>query len=142
MHISLDQARDMIAAAEAHGRERSLLPLTIVVLDSAGQLVAAIRQDASALMRFQIAHGKAFGALALGVGSRALMQRAEQQPHFVAAAGAAIGGALVPVPGGVLVRDTAGSTVGAVGISGDTSDNDESAAEAAIASIGLVAVTG
>ena len=92
-------------------------------------------------MRFQIAFGKAHGALALGIGSRALMARAEQQPFFIAAATAAIGGSLVPVPGGVLVQED-GVTIGAVGVSGDSSDNDEAAAVAGIEAVGLAPVTG
>jgi len=91
--------------------------------------------------RFEIAFGKAYGALALGVGSRALMKRAEEQPYFVAAATAAIGGALIPVPGGVLVADNA-RIIGAVGVSGDNSDNDEAAAVRGIGNAGLESVTG
>jgi uncharacterized protein GlcG (DUF336 family) len=104
-------------------------------------VVAAEREDGSSNKRFEIAHGKAFGAISIGIGSRALMNRAEQQPYFIAAAGAVIGGALVPVPGGVLISD-GGVTVGAVGISGDTSDNDEAAAVAGIEAAGLTANTG
>jgi len=88
-------------------------------------------------MRFEIARGKAYGALALGIGSRAQMVRAESQPYFVTAAGAAIGGALMPVPDGVLVRDGDGRTIGAVGVSGDTSDNDEASAVAGIDAAGF-----
>jgi len=139
--IDLATARAIIDAAEAEGTRLALKPLTVVVLDAGGHVVAAIRQDGSSMSRFEIAHGKAYGALALGIGSRALMARAEQQPYFVAAAGAAIGGALVPVPGGVLVQAD-GSTIGAVGISGDTSDNDEAAAVAGIAASGHTSVTG
>ena len=87
-------------------------------------------------MRFQIAFGKAHGALALGIGSRALMNRAEQQPYFIAAATAAIGGALVPVPGGLLILDPDPRTVAAVCVSGDRSDNDEAAPVAGIRPVG------
>ena len=137
MSLDLATAKAMIATALLHGHQNEFQPLTVVVLDAGGHLVAAEREDGASNMRFQIAHGKAFGALALGIGSRALMRRAEAQPYFVAAAGAAIGGALVPVPGGVLVRDPEGRLVGAVGISGDTSDHDEAAAIAAIDAAGL-----
>ena len=123
-----------------HGSTEGLKPLTVVVLDAGGYVVAVEREDGSSNMRFEIARGKAFGALALGVGSRALMARAEAQPYFIAAAGAAIGGALVPVPGGVLVKDHEGRTLGAVGVSGDTSDNDEAAAVAGISAVGLTPV--
>jgi uncharacterized protein GlcG (DUF336 family) len=95
-------------------------------------------EDGASNNRFEIAFGKAYGALALGMGSRSLMARAEQQPYFISSAGAAIGGKLVPVPGGVLVKDTTGATVGCVGVSGDTSDNDELAAIAGINSVSLV----
>ena len=142
MSISLEQARAIIAGALDKGHTEGFKPLSVAVLDAGGHLTAFEREDGSSNMRFQIAHGKAHGALALGIGSRALMARAEQQPYFVAAAGAAIGGALVPVPGGVLVKDTGGATLAAVGVSGDTSDNDEDAALAGIDAVGLVAETG
>jgi len=109
-----------------------------VVLDAGGHVVAAEREDGSSNKRFEIAFAKAHGALSLGIGSRAIMGRAEQQPYFIAAVSHAVGGALLPVPGGVLVRDAAGVLLGAVGVTGDTSDNDESAAVAGIESVGLV----
>lgn len=143
MTISLDTARSIIAAARAHGRDEGLNPLSVVVLDAGGHVTAFEREDGASNMRFQIAFGKAHGALALGIGSRALMARAEQQPYFIAAATAAIGGSLVPVPGGVLVRDVVGGTIlGAVGVSGDSSDNDEAAAVAGIEAVDLTPVTG
>ncbi len=137
MTIDLQTARTIVGEALAAARAQGLKPLTVVVLDAGGHLVAAEREDGASNKRFEIASGKAQGALALGMGSRALMARAEQQPYFIAAATAAVGGALVPVPGGVLVRDTAGSLTGAVGVSGDTSDNDEKAAVAGIEAAGL-----
>jgi uncharacterized protein GlcG (DUF336 family) len=136
--MSLDLARQIIAAARAAGRDQNLNPLSVVILDSGGHVTAFEREDGSSNMRFQIAFGKAHGALALGLGSRALMNRAEQQPYFIAAATAAIGGALVPVPGGVLILDADSRTVGAVGVSGDSSDNDEVAAVAGISAVGLI----
>lgn len=139
MRIRLDVARDLIFHAHMRGREDGLEPLTVVVLDAGGHVVAAERDDGASMKRFDIAFGKAHGALALGVGSRALMARAEQQPYFIGAATAAIGGALIPVPGGVLIKDECGTVIGAVGISGDTSDNDEKAAVAAIHAVGLLA---
>ena len=102
-------------------------------------VIAASRQDGASNNRFEIAQGKAYGALALGMGSRAIMERAEQQAYFIAAATAALAGRLIPVPGGVLVRDDDGTIKGAVGISGDTSDNDETAAATAIKAAGLTA---
>ena len=142
MSITLDDARAIIAAARAAGRAAGLKPLSVVVLDAGGHVTAFEREDGSSNMRFQVAHGKAHGALALGMGSRAIMTRAEQQPYFVAAVSNAIGGALIPVPGGVLVLASAGDLVGAVGVSGDTSDNDEMAAVSGIEAAGFTAVTG
>ncbi len=138
-HLDLETARMLVAAARAYGTEHDLKPLTVVVLDPGGHLVAAEREDGASIGRFDVARGKAHGALALGMGSRSIMSRAEQQAYFVLAAGAAVGGSLVPVPGGVLVRDDNGELMGAVGISGDTSDNDEAAAVAAIEAYGLTA---
>ncbi|MXG89270.1 GlcG/HbpS family heme-binding protein [Nocardioides flavescens] len=138
MSLTLDVARTIVAAARAHGREAGLKPLTVVVIDAGGHVVAVEREDGSSIKRFEVAFGKAHGALSLGMGSRALMARAEQQPYFVAAVTHAVGGALVPVPGGVLVKDDAGTVIGAVGISGDISDNDEAAALAGIEAAGLV----
>ena len=139
MAIDLQTARTIIDAARDKAREQGFKPLTVVVLDAGAHVVAAEREDGSSNKRFEIAFGKAHGALALGMGSRTLMARAEQQPYFIAAATAAIGGSLIPVPGGVLVRDAAGTLLGAVGISGDTSDNDEAAALAGVEAAGLVA---
>ncbi len=140
--MNIELARQLIAAARECGSRRDLKPLSVVVLDAGGQVRAFEREDGASNARFEIAFGKANGALALGVGSRALMTRAEQQPYFIAAAAAAIGGALVPVPGGVLVQTTDGELIGAVGITGDSSDNDEAAAVEAIEAVGLVAITG
>ncbi|GAB4100659.1 GlcG/HbpS family heme-binding protein [Sinomonas halotolerans] len=137
MSLTLSTAQAIIAEAFDAGREREFKPLTVVVLDAGGHVIAAARQDGASNSRFEIAQGKAYGALSLGMGSRALMERAEQQPYFIAAAAAAIGGRLIPVPGGVLVRGDDGALVGAVGISGDTSDNDEAAASVAAKAAGL-----
>jgi uncharacterized protein GlcG (DUF336 family) len=137
--LTLAQAKQITEAATAEGSARGLKPLTVVVLDAGGHVVSAERQDGASNSRFEIARGKANGALALGMGSRALMERAEQQAYFVAAATAAVGGLLVPVPGGVLVRDATGAVTGAVGVSGDTSDHDEAAAVAGIEAAGLAA---
>jgi uncharacterized protein GlcG (DUF336 family) len=139
MTISLDTARTVIEAGRAHARDTDCKPMTVVVLDAGGHVTAVEREDGSANKRFEIAFGKAHGALALGLGSRALMARAEQQPYFIAAVTSAVGGALVPVPGGVLVRDADGTLLGAVGVTGDTSDNDEAVAVAGIEAAGLTA---
>jgi uncharacterized protein GlcG (DUF336 family) len=137
--IGLETARTITTAAQAAAKERGLKPLTVVVLDAGGHVVSVEREDGSSNNRFEIAFGKAYGALALGMGSRALLARAEQQPYFIASATAALGGKLMPVPGGVLVKDQSGAIVGCVGISGDTSDNDELAAIAGIKAASLVA---
>ncbi|MET3952232.1 heme-binding protein [Arthrobacter sp. UYEF36] len=139
MSIDLSTAQSIIAEALATGQQHSFKPLTVVVLDAGGHVTAVARQDGASNNRFEIAQGKAYGALALGMGSRALMERAEQQAYFIAAATAALGGRLIPVPGGVLVRDEDGTLKGAVGISGDSSDNDETAAVTAIEAAGLTA---
>jgi uncharacterized protein GlcG (DUF336 family) len=136
--IDLATARKIIATGRGHAAASGCKPMTIVVLDAGANVLAVEREDGSSNKRFEIAMGKANGALALGMGSRALMERAEQQPYFIAAATAAIGGSLIPVPGGVLVCDPAGHVLGAVGVSGDTSDKDESVASAGITESGFV----
>lgn len=138
MTLNLASAQSIISHALMAARAHGFKPLTVVVLDAGGHVLAAVRQDGASNGRFEIAQGKANGALALGMGSRAIMERAEQQAYFIAAAAAALGGRLIPVPGGVLVRDAEGTIQGAVGISGDTSDNDETAASVAIVAAGLV----
>lgn len=136
--VTLAQAQAIVTAALAEGRRLGLKPLVVTVLDGRGTPKALAAEDGTSLRRAEIAHGKAYGALALGMGGRAIMARSEQQPAFVAAVTHAAGGALVPVPGGVLLRAD-GVLVGAVGISGDTSDNDEKAALVGIAAAGLQA---
>jgi uncharacterized protein GlcG (DUF336 family) len=137
----LTDAQKIVDGALALAVERGFKPLAVGVLDARGALVAFAAQDGVSLKRGEIALGKANGAIALGMGSRALMARAESQHYFITAATAAIGGSLIPVPGGVLIK-SAGAVVGAVGISGDTSDNDEAAALAGIAAAGLDADPG
>ena len=137
--LGLDAARAIIAGTLAHAHAEGFKPLTAVVLDAGGHVVAVEREDGSSMKRFEIGFGKAHGALSLGMGSRAIMGRAEQHPTFIAAVTSAVGGALVPAPGGVLVRDGDGVLLGAVGITGDNSDNDEAAAVAGISSAGLTA---
>jgi uncharacterized protein GlcG (DUF336 family) len=136
--IGLETAKSITAGARAAAKEYGLKPLTVVILDAGGHVVSVEREDGSSNNRFEIAFGKAYGALALGMGSRSLMARAEQQPYFITSAAAAIGGRLIPVPGGVLVKDEAGIVVGCVGVSGDSSDNDELAAISGIKSASLL----
>jgi uncharacterized protein GlcG (DUF336 family) len=137
--LSLAHASKLIDAALAKGRAEKFAPLTVVVLDTGGHIIALKREDRSGIIRVEIANGKAYGALGMGLGSRALFERAKIAPSFIAAASAASDGRLVPVPGGVLVLDEHSNIVGAVGISGDTSDNDEICALAGIEAIGLKA---
>ena len=139
MTITLSQARTITEASLAKGREMGLKPLSVVVLDARGSLVAAMSEDGCARLRPKVAHGKANAAIGLGMGTRALMDRAEQQAYFIQAVNGVLGGDMVPVPGGVLVQDARGALLGAVGISGDTSDNDEAVAMAGIEAAGLVA---
>lgn len=140
--LSLDTAQTILSAALAHARSQEMNPLAVCVLDARGALKAFAAEDGTSLKRGDIARGKANGALSLGMGSRALFRRAQDQPFFISAATAAIGGSLIPVPGGVLIRDADGRVHGVVGISGDTSDNDEAAAMAGIAAAGLTADPG
>ena len=142
MAISLSQSRMLIEGALAEGRALELKPLSAVVLDPRAAMVAMMSEDGVSQMRARIAHGKANAAIALGMGTRALMNRAEQQAYFIQAINGVAGGDMVPVPGGVLIQDQDGTLLGAVGISGDTSDNDEAAAIAGIEAVGLNAVTG
>ncbi|MFG1361526.1 GlcG/HbpS family heme-binding protein [Xanthobacter pseudotagetidis] len=140
--LTLAAAQTILDAAHAHARTHDMKPLAICVLDARGALKSFLADDATSLSRGDIARGKANGALALGMGSRALFKRAQDQPFFIAAATSTIGGSLVPVPGGVLIRDDEGEVIGAVGISGDTSDNDEACAVAGIVAAGLAADPG
>ena len=140
--LTLAQASAIVDAALKKGRDMGLAPLTVVVLDAGGHAVALKREDRSGIMRVEIATGKAWGALGVGAGSRVMFERSEKQPVFVTALAAVSGGRMVPVPGGVIIRDASGDIVGAVGISGDVSDKDEACAVAGIEAAGLKAQTG
>jgi uncharacterized protein GlcG (DUF336 family) len=136
--IALDAARKMIEAARAKGREMGLKPLSVAVLDAGGHLLAFEREDGASPGRFEIARAKAYGAVMLGMPGSAQMARAEGQAYFMAAVNGAFGGKVVPVPGGVLVVED-GAIVGAVGVTGDTSENDAEAAVAGIEAAGFEA---
>jgi len=138
--ISLEAARIMVAGARAKGRDLGLKPLSVAVLDAGGHLLAFEREDGASPGRFEIARGKAYGAVMLGMPGSAQMARAEDQGYFMAAVNGAYGGKVIPVPGGVLVKDDTGAVIGAVGVTGDTSDNDAAAALAGIAAAGLTGV--
>lgn len=140
--LKLDVARRILDAALAEARAKQMKPLAIAIVDARGALITFASEDGTSLKRDAIARGKADGAVALGISSRAIAKMALDRPHFVAAVTHAVGGSLIPVPGGVLIRDQAGAIIGAVGISGDTSDNDEIAAVAGIEAAGLKADTG
>ena len=140
--LTLAQAEAITAAARAKGRELGLLPLTVVVLDAGGQVKSVQREDGSSLLRPEIALGKAYGALAMGLGGRELARRAQSMQGFMNALSDIAGGRAVPVPGGVLCCDAGGTILGAVGISGDVSAQDEVCAVAGIQAAGLRADTG
>ena len=136
--LDLQTAQALVAAALKHARGAGFLPLGVCVLDARGALIAYAAEDGTSFRRFDIAHAKANGALAMGLGSRTLATRSKAQPAFYAALPNVIQGGLAPAPGGVLVRDAQGTLLGVVGVSGDISDNDEKAALAGIAAVGLV----
>jgi uncharacterized protein GlcG (DUF336 family) len=141
MPLTLAAAEAIIRLALEEAASRGLKPLAVAVVDAGGHLKALVRQDDTSALRHEVALGKARGAVQLGMGSRALFERAQAQPFFIQAVATLPGVALVPVPGGVLIRE-GGAVVGAVGISGDTSDNDEACAVAAITAAGFEADPG
>ncbi|MBV7409404.1 heme-binding protein [Maritimibacter sp. DP1N21-5] len=136
--ISLRRARTIIRKTMDHGREAGWKPLSVVVVDAGGHVIAFERSDGAPPGRFDIALGKARGCVLMGMTGTQLRDRAETQAYFVTSAGAALGQHLVPVPGGILVRDAKGTILGAVGVTGDTSENDLAAGAAAIEAAGLV----
>ncbi|MHA6627995.1 GlcG/HbpS family heme-binding protein [Pseudonocardia sichuanensis] len=142
MPITLDQAQTIVRAALEHGTQQGFQPLTVSVLDPGGALVALGRQDGSGYLRPDLATAKAWGLLGMGMTNRALAARAADSPDIYTSLVGLAGGKVVSVPGGVLVRDADGVLLGAVGISGDASLNDEAAAVAGIEAAGLVAQTG
>jgi uncharacterized protein GlcG (DUF336 family) len=139
--MKLADAQKIVATALETARQRNFKPLAVVVLDARASLRALAAEDNTSLKRAEVAIGKAHGSLAMGVGSRRLAAMASERPSFLAAVTPAVGG-LIPVPGGVLIKDASGAVVGAVGVSGDTSDNDEIAALAGIEAAGLKGDTG
>ena len=117
-------------------------PLTVVVLDAGGQMKALLREDNCSILREDIARGKAWSVLGMGFGGREIARRAEKMPAFFTALNAMSEGKMVPVPGGVLIRDANNQIIGSVGVTGDTSDNDEICAVAGIQAAGLTPDTG
>jgi uncharacterized protein GlcG (DUF336 family) len=140
--LTLQQASLIVDKALEKGRELGFKPLTVVVLDAGGHLKAMKREDGSSLLRPEIVGGKAWGALGMGFGGREFARRTAANPSFIQALSVASGGRIVPVAGGVLIRDGTGEIIGAVGISGDTSENDERCAVFGIDCAALVADTG
>ena len=140
--LSLERANKIVAAAIAAGRDKKLQLLAVAVLDERGALKSFGAEDGTSLKRGEIAIGKAAAALAFGMGTRSINKMAKDRPYFINAAAQAAGGPFIPVPGGVLIRNDKGVLLGAVGISGDVSDNDEAAAVAGIQAAGLTADPG
>ncbi|MBL6782362.1 MAG: heme-binding protein [Alphaproteobacteria bacterium] len=140
--LTLNNANTISAAALAEARKMNLKPISVVVLDHRAATISIQSEDGVCIMRSDIAKAKANAAIQLGMGTRGLMNRAEQQAYFVDAVNGLGNGNIIPVPGGVLVKDKNGNIIGAVGISGDTSDNDESAAIAGISAAELTADAG
>ena len=140
--LSLDIANSIVLSALRKARKMEAAPLAVAVLDESGQMKSFQREDETSLMRADVATGKAWGALGMGRSSRVLGKVAEERPHFIQALTAVAAGKLVPVPGGELIRNQDGRVVGAVGISGDTSEIDEECAVTAIQSVGLFADSG
>lgn len=137
--ITLSQANTVIEAAFAKGKELGLAPLTVVVTCAGGHTIALQRQDGSSIMRPQVAKAKACGALGFGVSSRKLGEIAAERPTFLATLATIAPDGLLPAAGGVIVVDEVGLPIGAVGVTGDTSDNDELCTLAGIAAAGLEA---
>ncbi|RZT87018.1 uncharacterized protein GlcG (DUF336 family) [Pseudonocardia sediminis] len=142
MTITLEKAQTIATAALAHGTEKGFNPLTVAVLDPGGAIVVLARQDGSGYLRPDLAVGKANGVLALGMTNRAIAARAADSPEFFTSVANLAGGKIFSVPGGVFVKDADGTLLGAVGVTGDASANDEAAALAGIEAAGLVGVTG
>jgi uncharacterized protein GlcG (DUF336 family) len=140
--LKLAQAGKIIDAAIAEARKQNLAPLAVAVLDAGGHLIAFKREDGAGIVRFDIAYGKAWGALGMGFGTRELAERAAKIPTFVTTLASVSQGRMVPSPGGVLIENADREVVGAVGISGDKGDNDETCAIAGIEAVGLAAIPG
>lgn len=140
MEITLRKARTILRKTIEKGRELELKPLAVVILDAGGNVKAFEREDGASPGRFDIAFGKAYGAVMLGIGGTAQKARADEQAYFMLAMNGLYGGKVVPVPGGVLVQDKKGATIGAVGVTGDVSENDLAAALAGIEAVGLTGI--
>ena len=140
--LTLAVAQKLLADTLAYCREHNFNPMSVVVLDADSSIRAAASEDGTTFMRWRVAYGKAYGAVAFGMPSRRLNAMAAERPHFVNALNGLADGNIVPVPGGVMIRDANKKIIGAIGVSGDTSDNDEAAAVSAINIAGFVADPG
>jgi uncharacterized protein GlcG (DUF336 family) len=140
--ITLAAASEIAQATLAHARAQKMKPLAVAVLDPRGALKAYLADDGTSLLRLDIAFGKAWGTLGMGFGGRELARRSAKAPSFMNALMAASDGRIVPAQGGLLIRNAAGMIVGAIGVTGDTSENDEVCAIAGIEKVGLVPDTG
>lgn len=137
MPMTLDQANRIIAAALQHASKANYKPMAVVVLDDAGHVKSAQRQDGASMFRIDIATGKAWASIAMGAASRVLTQRAKDLPAFFNALGSTGQGKFIPQTGAVLVKDAAGTVIGAVGASGGTGDEDEEICVAGVTAAGL-----
>lgn len=137
--LTLEQANKILSAALARSHERGFMPMGIVVLDDAGHLKAAQREDGASMFRIDVATGKAWAAVSMGVASRVLATRAKDNPNFFTTLAATANGRFLPQPGAVLIKDAAGATLGAAGASGGTGDEDEAICIAGIEAAGLIA---
>lgn len=139
MPLTLEQAQTIVRVGLAHARAAGMKPLCLIVLDARAAVIASAMEDGASLGRFDIARAKASGALAFNLGSRKLEEMAIGRPHFFAGVAPVIAHGIIPVAGGVLIKESTGAVIGAVGCSGDTSDKDEEAATAGIVATGLLA---
>jgi uncharacterized protein GlcG (DUF336 family) len=137
--LSLAQANQILAGALAKSKASGFKPMGVAVLDDAGHLKAFAREDGASMFRFEVAQGKAWGAVGMGASSRTLMQRAQDNPNFFVSLAATAGGKFLPQTGAVLIQDAAGNVLGAVGASGGTGDEDELICIAGVESAGLSA---
>ena len=138
-NITLSQAQNILTGALAHARKANFKPMGVIVVDASGNTVAYAREDGASMFRFDIAQGKAWGAVGMGASSRVLAQRAKDNPNFFVTLAASAQGRFLPQTGAVLVKNAAGEVLGAVGASGGTGDEDELICIAGVESAGLAA---
>ena len=135
--VTLEQAQRIVQGALTHAREQQFKPMGVVVLDASGDLVAFAREDGASMFRCDIARGKAWGAVGFGASSRALAERARDNPNFFVTLAATAQGKFLPQTGAVLIQDEQGRVLGAAGASGGTGDEDEAICAAGVQAAGL-----